>query len=96
VSNPNDEIRDRILRYFYDRNTRATSRFGKKGSAVKISDVKAELKALHDLSQQQVMSNLTYLTDRDWVKTWSRKRSAHAAALWFRPSSRFTRSLPKG
>jgi hypothetical protein len=36
---------------------------------VKISDAKRELKAQHDLSQQQVISNLTYLIDREWVKT---------------------------
>lgn len=67
-TNPNDEVRRVILRYFYDRNSKATSRFGKKGSAVKISDAKRELKALHQLSQQQVVSNLTYLIDRGWVK----------------------------
>lgn len=73
--NPNDEIRTRILRYFYDRNAGATSRFGKKGSAVKISDVKKELKALHSLSQPQVMSNLTYLIDRGWVKTVDQEKT---------------------
>ncbi len=66
--NPNDETRQQILQYFYDRNSDATSRFGKKGSAVRISDVKRELKQRHGLSQQQVMSNLTYLLDREWVK----------------------------
>lgn len=40
--NPNDSIRRQILRYFYDRNSSATSIYGKKGSAVKISDVKRE------------------------------------------------------
>ena len=68
-TNPNDEIRRTILKYFCDRNANATSRFGKKGSAVKISDVKRELKTLHELTQQEVMSNLTYLIDRGWVKT---------------------------
>src|SRR4051794_31727301 len=67
--NPNDAIRQQILRYFYDRNAQATSRFGKKGSAVKISDVKRELKAQARLTQQQVQSNLTYLLDREWVKS---------------------------
>ncbi len=67
--NPNDEIRNQILRYFYDRNASATSRHGKKGSAVKISDAKRELKARHHLSQHQVISNLNYLIDRGWVKT---------------------------
>lgn len=67
--NPNDEIRNQILRYFYERNAYASSRQGKKGSAVKISDVKRELKVRHHLSQQQVISNLNYLIDRGWVKS---------------------------
>jgi hypothetical protein len=68
-TNPNDATRVQILQYFFDRNQNATSRFGKKGSAVKISDVKRELKTGYGLTQQQVMSNLTYLIDRGWVKT---------------------------
>lgn len=72
--NPNDAIRQQILRYFYDRNAQATSRFGKKGSAVKISDVKRELKDQAGLSQQQVMSNLTYLLDREWVKAIEQRK----------------------
>lgn len=67
--NPNDEIRRQILRYFYDRNANATSRMGKKGSAVKISDARRELKDKYELKQQQVMSNLTYLIDNGWIKT---------------------------
>jgi len=55
----NNDIRTVMLRYFYDRNRNATSSRGKKGSSVKISDVKRELKASHSLSQQQVQSNLT-------------------------------------
>lgn len=74
-TNPNDEIRRQILQYFYERNANATSRFGKKGSAVKISDVKRELKSLHGLTQQEVMSNLTYLIDRGWVKTVDQEKS---------------------
>jgi hypothetical protein len=68
VTNPNDEIRQQMLEYFYRRNSKATSKFGVKGSAVKISDVKAQLKELYGMTQQQVMANLTYLTDRGWVK----------------------------
>lgn len=64
---PNDEIRRIMLRYFYDRNKNATSMMGKKGSAVKISDIKADLKAQHGLSQQEVQSNLTYLISQGWV-----------------------------
>lgn len=39
-----NEIRSIMLRYFYERNRNATSSMGKKGSAVKISDVKRQLK----------------------------------------------------
>jgi len=35
----NDEARARILHYFYERNKNATSSIGKRGSAIKISDV---------------------------------------------------------
>jgi len=64
----NNEIRQLLLQYFYDRNRNATSIMGKKGSAVKISDVKANLKAQHGLTQQQVQSNLTYLLSQGWVE----------------------------
>lgn len=70
MPNPNDEIRRKMLQFFYDRNSSATSRHGKKGSAVKISDLKRELKSRYGLTQQQVVSNLTYLIDRGWVKTF--------------------------
>ena len=58
----------------------ATSRYGKKGSAIKISDVKRELKARHELTQPQVMANLTYLIDRGWIKTveWLQWYDFHA------------------
>jgi hypothetical protein len=64
----NNEIRTLMLRYFYDRNEHATSTRGKKGSSVKISDVKRELKASHGLTQQEVQGNLTYLISQGWVK----------------------------
>jgi hypothetical protein len=66
---PSDEqIRRIMLRYFYDRNKNATSMMGKRGSAVRTSDLKSELKATHGLSQQQVQSNLTYLLSQGWVE----------------------------
>jgi len=64
----NDAIRGIALQYFYDRNKNATSIMGKKGSAVKISDVKRELKAQQNLTQQEVQSNLTYLLSQGWVE----------------------------
>lgn len=49
---PNDEMRKQILQYFYDRNASATSKYGKKGSDAKISDVKRELKNKVGLTQK--------------------------------------------
>ncbi len=40
MQNPNDKYRTLILQWFYDRNANATSKYGKNGSAVKISDIK--------------------------------------------------------
>jgi hypothetical protein len=68
VVKTDEEIRRIMLRYFYDRNKNATSMMGKRGSAVRTRDLKAELKAAHGLSQQQVQSNLTYLLSQGWVE----------------------------
>jgi hypothetical protein len=68
ASRSNTEIRSIVLRYFYDRNVSATSARGKKGYAVRISDVRKELTASHGLSQQEVMSNLNYLLSQGWVE----------------------------
>ena len=91
--NPNDEIRRVMLRYFYERNAAATSKRGKRGSGVKVSDVKKELKIRHGLTQQQVMSNLTYLLDRGWVKEdevkkeFKQELAGAIPQLWCPPSA---------
>ncbi len=65
----NDEVREIILRYLFDRNCNATSRRGKtSGAAVTISVMRAELKASHGLTVQQIHSNLTYLESQGWVE----------------------------
>src|SRR6267154_452783 len=64
-----DEIRETILRYLYDRNQNATSRRGKNtGAAVTISVLRADLRRIHGLTVQQVHSNLTYLESQGWVE----------------------------
>jgi hypothetical protein len=64
-----DQIREIILRYLYDRNRNATSRRGKStGAAVTISVLRAELKASHGLTVQQIHGNLTYLESQGWVE----------------------------
>jgi len=67
IMNFNDAIRQQILQWFYNRNVNATSQYGKKGSAIKIRDVKKGLKDSFNLTQKQVMSNLTYLIDKGWI-----------------------------
>lgn len=64
-----DQVRGIILQYLYDRNRKATSRRGKTtGAAVTISVMRADLKASHGLTGQQVHSNLTYLESQGWVE----------------------------
>jgi hypothetical protein len=82
-----NEIRGILLQYFYDRNKNATSARGKKGSAVKISDVKKELKASHFLTQQEVQSNLTYLISQGWVQEQAVEKSFTAPGGTVIPSS---------
>ena len=76
-----------MLQYFYDRNKNATSARGKKGSAVKISAVKKELKASHGLTQQEVQSNLTYLISQGWVEEDTVEKSFTAPGGTVIPSS---------
>jgi len=76
-----------MLEYFYDRNKNATSARGKKGSAVKISDVKKELKTAHSLTQQEVQSNLTYLISQGWVEEDTVEKSFTAPGGTVIPSS---------
>lgn len=84
---PNNEIRRLMLQYFYDRNRNATSSRGKKGSAVKISDVKKELKATYGLTQQEVQSNLTYLISQGWVEEGAVEKSFTAPGGTVIPST---------
>lgn len=65
---PDDHIRQIMLGYFYDRNKNAASRRGKtNGAAVPISVLRADLKASHGLTIQQIHGNLTYLLSQGWV-----------------------------
>jgi hypothetical protein len=61
--NPNDVIRDLILRYLHDRHTKAR---GPKGVSVKVSDIQKELRE-SGYKQGQTSSNLDYLIQKGWV-----------------------------
>lgn len=71
----NDEIRQMILQYFYDRNNNATSRKGKKGSHVKISDVRSDLKDKHGLKVENIIGHLNYLKSQGWIDIEIEKKS---------------------
>jgi len=62
-----DEIRGIMLQYFYDRNKNATSGRGKHGFAIKISDIRKQLKASHGLTREEVVGNLNYLMSQGWI-----------------------------
>ena len=95
MGNPNDTIRQKMLQYFYDRNDKATSERGKRGSQIKISDIKRELKQQHGLTQSQVMSQLNYLLSSGWVeklteeRTYTTNRGTQQPSIkeWFKISS---------
>lgn len=74
VRTPN-EIRGIVLQYFYNRNQNATSARGKRGFAVKITDVRRELKESHRLSQQEVIGNLNYLISQGWIEEQTVEKS---------------------
>ncbi len=61
------EIRRAMLKYFYDRNSQARGKFGKRGAYVKISSLRRDMKELHGLTAREVIANLTYLVSEGWV-----------------------------
>ena len=64
-----------MLQYFYDRNKYVTSKQGKTGSQVRISDIKKELKRIHGLTQQEIISQLRYLISNEWVEEIVKERT---------------------
>jgi hypothetical protein len=67
----NDEIRETILRFLYDRHRAAR---GVRAQETGLRDLQREMKAAHALSQQQVASNLDYLVQKGWVSPMTKAR----------------------
>ena len=64
-----NELRQIILQYFYERNHNANSAMSdKSGAAVKISIVNRELKESHTLKRTEIRRNLTYLISEGWIE----------------------------
>lgn len=70
--NPNDVIRDSILRYLYDVHGAAKS---PKSAATGIRDLQKAMKEAHGYKQQEVASNLDYLIQKGWAVTVVEDRS---------------------
>jgi hypothetical protein len=70
--NPDDDRRDKILRFLYDRHktTRGINKI-----PVGIRDLQREMKARHGMKQNQVSSNLDYLIQVKWVREVVKSRS---------------------
>jgi hypothetical protein len=64
MPNPNDAIRDAILRYLYDRHQHAR---GPKGVAVQIRELQSAMRE-RGIRQQEVNSNLDYLIQKGWAR----------------------------
>jgi hypothetical protein len=74
--NPADDIRDKILRFLYERHKTAK---GITKIPIGIRDLQTEMKKRHGLKQSEVSSNLDYLIQVGWVKEVVKERSFKTA-----------------
>src|SRR5438552_1262944 len=70
--NQNDDRRDRILRFLYDRHQTAK---GITSIPIGILDLRREMKNRHGMKQSEVASNLDYLIQVGWVRPEVKSRS---------------------
>lgn len=70
--NPDDERRDQILRFLYERHKSAR---GINKIPIGIRDLQREMKQRHGMKQQEVPSNLDYLMQVGWVREVVRART---------------------
>ncbi len=74
--NPNDDRRDKILRFLYDRHQTAQ---GITAIPIGIQDLRREMKSRHGMKQSEVASNLDYLIQVGWVRAEVKSRSFRTA-----------------
>ncbi len=72
MANPDDQKRDAILRYLYQRHKSAR---GIAMIPVGIQDLQREMKDQHAMKQAEVSSNLDYLVQVGWVREVVKERS---------------------
>ena len=72
TGNPDDLIRDAILRHLYAVHQKAKS---PNSAAIGVRDLQSALKKAHGLKQQEVASNLDYLVQKTWVREIRKERT---------------------
>src|SRR5207244_6908967 len=70
--NQNDDHRDKILRFLYDRHQKAK---GITAIPIGIQDLRREMKNRYEMKQSEVASNLDYLIQVGWVRSEVKSRS---------------------
>jgi len=70
--NQNDDYRDKILRFLYDRHHKAK---GITAIPIGILDLRREMKRRHGMKQSEAASNLDYLIQVGWVRAEVKSRS---------------------
>src|SRR5438477_12190806 len=70
--NPNDDRRDKILRYLYERHQTAK---GITAIPIGIQDLRREMKNRYGMKQPEVAANLDYLIQVGWVRQEIKSRS---------------------
>lgn len=71
MANPNDEIRDKILRHLYEVHRRAR---GPRGVGIGIRDLQTALRA-QGVKQADLVANLDYLVQKGWVRETVEQRT---------------------
>jgi len=74
--NADDERRDQILRFLYERHR---SSRGPAKIPIGIRDLNKEMKSRHDMRQQDVSANVDYLLESGWVREVIKDRSFKTA-----------------
>ncbi len=70
--NPNDDKRDKILRFLYERHKKSR---GIAKIPIGIRDLQSEMKNSYSMTQQDVSSNLDFLVQVGWVREVVKERS---------------------
>jgi len=90
--NPNDDRRDKILRFLYDRHRTAK---GITAIPIGIQDLRREMKQQSGMKQSEVASNLDHLIQVGWVRPEVKTRSFVTGGGMVLPREQTKYKIPK-